>query len=68
MRCDGCPDGMPKADSKEPWLCTQCTYDHPDPATDPFYQDQVKTLMYFCAVILVLVSAAEYDHCEASVI
>lgn len=33
---------------------SECHYDHPDPTSDPFYQDQVKTLMYFCACILVL--------------
>lgn len=38
------------------WQCDRCYYEHPDPATDPFYQDQVKGLMYFCAVILVFVS------------
>jgi hypothetical protein len=36
--------------------CKNCYYEHPDPSSDPFYQDQVKTLMYCCAVILLLVS------------
>lgn len=44
----------PTADNQ--WQCDRCYYEHPDPATDPFYQDQVKGLMYFCAVILVVVS------------
>ena len=38
------------------WKCTQCYYEHPDPVNDPFYQDQIKTLMYLCAAILLLVS------------
>lgn len=40
------------------WKCTQCYYEHPDPVNDPFYQDQIKTLMYGCAAILLLVSTA----------
>jgi hypothetical protein len=42
--------------TSNPWQCDRCYYDHPDPATDPFYQDQVKGLMYFCATILLVVS------------
>lgn len=42
--------------TNEPWKCQSCYYDHPDPTQDPFYQDQVKTLMYLCASILLLVS------------
>lgn len=38
------------------WKCSQCYYEHPDPVDDPFYQDQVKTLMYCCAGILLFVS------------
>ena len=37
-------------------MCDHCYYEHPDPANDAFYQDSVKTLMYACAVILLLVS------------
>ncbi|KAH8104483.1 hypothetical protein BXZ70DRAFT_1005012 [Cristinia sonorae] len=49
--CDGCPA---HADSKNaPWVCQHCYYEHPDPVDDPFYQSTVKSLMYFCAVILV---------------
>lgn len=48
--CDGCPtDG-----NSNPWTCQFCYYKHPDPVDDPFYQSTVKTLMYFCAVILLL--------------
>lgn len=43
------------------WKCTQCYYEHPDPVNDPFYQDQIKTLMYGCAAILLLVSP---NYCE----
>ncbi|GFZ43303.1 LOW QUALITY PROTEIN: Putative cation exchanger [Saitozyma sp. JCM 24511] len=58
LHCEGCPDGPVGAgDSSlgpgDAWMCTQCYYEHPDPVTDPFYQDQVKTLMYCCAAILV---------------
>ncbi|KIJ17939.1 hypothetical protein PAXINDRAFT_111693 [Paxillus involutus ATCC 200175] len=46
--CSGCPDGgnFPN------WKCDHCYYQHPDPVEDPFYQSTVKSLMYFCAVIL----------------
>ncbi|CAG7852206.1 Putative cation exchanger C521.04c [Serendipita indica DSM 11827] len=37
-----------------PWICKHCYYAHPNPVTDPFYQETVKPLMYFCAIILVL--------------
>ncbi|KAI0078211.1 hypothetical protein K474DRAFT_948733 [Panus rudis PR-1116 ss-1] len=49
--CDGCPDDVALAD--RPWVCQHCYYEHPDPVDDPFYQSTVKSLMYFCAVILV---------------
>lgn len=39
-----------------PWICDHCYYKHPDPVDDPFYQSTVKSLMYFCAVILLLVN------------
>jgi Ca2+:H+ antiporter len=39
-------------------MCDHCYYEHPDPASDSFYQEKVKTLMYGCAVILLLVSCA----------
>ena len=45
--------------TSNPWQCDRCYYDHPDPATDPFYQDQVKGLMYFCATILLIVSRSD---------
>lgn len=38
------------------WQCKQCFYEHPDPASDPFYQEQVKDLMYACASLLLIVS------------
>ncbi|KAG8886630.1 hypothetical protein FRB97_000050 [Tulasnella sp. 331] len=47
--CNGCGLG----DSETEWDCQQCYYEHPDPVTDPFYQNTVKQLMYFCAWILV---------------
>jgi Ca2+:H+ antiporter len=48
--CSGCPDGPDR--SVPNWKCDHCYYQHPDPVKDPFYQSTVKSLMYFCAVIL----------------
>ncbi|KAH9049900.1 hypothetical protein EDB84DRAFT_1390229 [Lactarius hengduanensis] len=48
--CDGCPDHAPTGGVS--WGCKRCSYQHPDPVDDPFYQTTVKTLMYFCAVVL----------------
>ncbi|KAG9079912.1 hypothetical protein FRC06_007328, partial [Ceratobasidium sp. 370] len=51
--CDGCPTRLPGDDSPDaPWICHHCRYEHPDPVNDPFYQSTVKSLMYFCAAIL----------------
>lgn len=47
--CSGCPDS---SRSSSEWKCDQCYYQHPHPAEDPFYQSTVKSLMYFCAAIL----------------
>ncbi|KNZ73040.1 Low affinity vacuolar monovalent cation/H(+) antiporter [Termitomyces sp. J132] len=49
--CKGCPT-KPGGPGDAPWVCDRCYYQHPDPATDPFYQSTVKTLMYFCASVL----------------
>ncbi|KAJ7043867.1 hypothetical protein C8F04DRAFT_1174957 [Mycena alexandri] len=49
--CTGCPTGPRTGDM--PWICDSCYYKHPDPVNDPFYQSTVKSLMYFCAAILV---------------
>ncbi|GHJ85760.1 hypothetical protein NliqN6_2162 [Naganishia liquefaciens] len=62
LKCDGCPDNPPievhdtltSHGHNQSWNCERCYYVHPEPAQDPFYQDQVKGLMYICAVILVL--------------
>ncbi|KAH9065400.1 hypothetical protein EDB87DRAFT_1803373 [Lactarius vividus] len=48
--CEGCPDHAPTGGVS--WGCKRCSYQHPDPVDDPFYQTTVKTLMYFCAVVL----------------
>ncbi|KAI0720559.1 hypothetical protein C8T65DRAFT_715946 [Cerioporus squamosus] len=50
--CDGCPS-LDESSLTKPWVCQHCYYKHPDPVDDPFYQSTVKSLMYFCAVILV---------------
>ncbi|KAI0086590.1 hypothetical protein BDY19DRAFT_894663 [Irpex rosettiformis] len=47
--CEGCPDGPI---GRAPWTCKHCYYEHPDPVGDPFYQSTVKTLMFFCAAVL----------------
>ncbi|KAL7417145.1 hypothetical protein BDY24DRAFT_426472 [Mrakia frigida] len=57
LSCTGCPDapvGFPSREpvGRQPWMCQSCRYSHPDPAKDPFYQDSVKHLMYFCAGVL----------------
>ncbi|KXN88148.1 Low affinity vacuolar monovalent cation/H(+) antiporter [Leucoagaricus sp. SymC.cos] len=49
--CTGCPS-TPHDSKKAPWICDHCYYKHPDPVDDPFYQSNVKSLMYFCAAIL----------------
>lgn len=49
--CTGCPS-TPHDGRKAPWICDHCYYKHPDPVDDPFYQETVKSLMYFCAAIL----------------
>ncbi|KAI9443232.1 hypothetical protein H4582DRAFT_1923272 [Lactarius indigo] len=48
--CEGCPDHAPTGGVS--WGCKRCSYQHPDPVDDPFYQTTVKTLMYFCAAVL----------------
>ena len=55
MICSGCPS-LPGGPGDAPWICDHCYYKHPDPVDDPFYQSTVKTLMYFCAAILLFVS------------
>ncbi|ORY24674.1 hypothetical protein BCR39DRAFT_472108 [Naematelia encephala] len=54
LHCEGCPEpsGNTTIAADVAWQCNHCYYEHPDPAYDPFYQDQVKTLMYACAAIL----------------
>ncbi|RDB17965.1 Low affinity vacuolar monovalent cation/H(+) antiporter [Hypsizygus marmoreus] len=49
--CTGCPS-TPSSPGNAPWICDHCYYKHPDPATDPFYQSTVKSLMYLCAIVL----------------
>ncbi|KAJ7242818.1 hypothetical protein B0H12DRAFT_839256 [Mycena haematopus] len=49
--CTGCPSDP--RDKDAPWVCDSCYYKHPNPIADPFYQSTVKSLMYFCAAILV---------------
>jgi hypothetical protein len=52
--CTGCPSS-PQSPKNAPWICDHCYYKHPDPVDDPFYQSTVKSLMYFCAAILLFV-------------
>jgi Ca2+:H+ antiporter len=60
LSCTGCPSDStpnPNPSGNQPWMCKSCRYSHPDPAGDPFYQEKVKHLMYFCAFILTFVSS-----------
>ncbi|OWZ55023.1 calcium/proton exchanger [Cryptococcus neoformans c45] len=63
LHCQDCPSGHPNMTITLPeggmslqpgdmWMCDHCYYEHPDPERDPFYQENVKTLMYACAAIL----------------
>ncbi|KAJ4481909.1 hypothetical protein J3R30DRAFT_3699180 [Lentinula aciculospora] len=51
--CTGCPSNPSSGELNKPWICDQCYYQHPDPVHDPFYQSTVKSLMYFCAAVLI---------------
>lgn len=51
LTCNGCPTDSPAGDT---WTCKRCFYEHVPPATDPFYQENVKGLMYTCTIVLVL--------------
>lgn len=68
IRCKGCPtpgqNGM--IDPSDQWKCDHCWYQHPEPTSDPFYQNNVKTLMYICAGILLLVSRARVATADNS--
>lgn len=50
------PEGEMSLQPGDMWMCDHCYYEHPDPERDPFYQENVKTLMYACAAILLFVS------------
>jgi hypothetical protein len=50
--CEGCAD---RSTRKGSWGCRHCSYQHPDPMNDPFYQSTVKNLMYICAGVLLFV-------------
>ncbi|KAG8710175.1 hypothetical protein FRC11_004772 [Ceratobasidium sp. 423] len=45
--CDGCPTthSGKKLPADAPWACHHCRYEHPDPTSDPFYQETVKSLI-----------------------
>ncbi|KAE8191014.1 hypothetical protein CF328_g5811, partial [Tilletia controversa] len=51
LTCEECPhDAVPG----ESWTCKRCYYQHVPASTDPFFQTNLKGLMYTCTVILVL--------------
>jgi Ca2+:H+ antiporter len=55
IHCEGCPTpGSVSHNPDDAWKCNRCFYEYPEPTTDPFYQHQVKSLMYACAAILLL--------------
>lgn len=60
--CEGCKDRTTPGGS---WGCRHCSYKHPDPVNDPFYQSTVKTLMYLCAVVLLFVSPSIHHDTSA---
>ncbi|KAF9645148.1 hypothetical protein BDM02DRAFT_3120716 [Thelephora ganbajun] len=47
--CTGCPPHTPRRRS---WECQQCYYALPEPVYDQFYQSTVKSLVSFCAAVL----------------
>lgn len=49
LTCEDCPPGTEMGES---WKCGRCHYEDVDPIDDPFYQSNVKPLMYFCAIVL----------------
>lgn len=53
LTCEGCPDTQTPGGVS----CARCSYEHIDPADDPFYKGTVRYLSYVCASILVLVSS-----------
>ena len=55
LDCSGCPDDV--TDVKDRFRCEKCSYEHISPLADPFFQTNVKGLIYACAVILLLAYA-----------
>lgn len=51
LTCEGCPDVITGSAVQ----CSRCSYEHIDPADDPFYLSTVRYLSYDCAAVLVLV-------------
>lgn len=52
LQCSGCPDRT--HGPEDSWMCRQCSYEHLSPVKDPFFQTNVKGLIYLCAVVLIL--------------
>lgn len=53
LTCTACPD----TDTTEKFTCRRCFYEHVDPVDDEFYKTRVQALSFYCAALLVLVSA-----------
>lgn len=52
LECDACPPQV--SAPGDSWMCKRCTYEHMPPMKDPFFQTNVKGLIYACTGILVL--------------
>ncbi|KOS15168.1 membrane transporter [Malassezia pachydermatis] len=52
MACSGCPNDVNSA--ADSWKCDQCSFQRMSPLDDPFFQTNVKGLVYACAVVLLL--------------
>lgn len=55
LLCTGCPDDTKTV--SESYRCQQCSYRHVPPFKDPFFQTNVKPLIYTCAFLLMLAYA-----------
>ena len=55
LLCTGCPEDTNLV--SDSYQCQQCSYRHVPPFKDPFFQTNVKPLIYTCAFLLILAYA-----------